>query len=334
MILLAVFLAFIAQNWPEISAEPACRPAETIQARVADIGRNPGRYVERCVRVSGLLYHGILHDDRSSLYLSRLNSIDGAELRSRPVHHLWVAGPLRRSLRNETPVPATVVGRVDTCEQDARRGLGPRSGPDEIIVSSYHCYAADGQMILASDIALSRGPVARLTGEAARPRFGNLSPMPDNWPGRAAMELTVQRFLASLRSGDREQAGVIHGIRPGSRDAVGEPGRRLSAYLFDERESPFAPLRRAAPSQIAFFVPRIDDPDRFQPGGLPAVACFCRTRDCRDRWPLSTLDIRHQPGRPYACTRVIPRDWVPGGVELETDWNRTGPIEPTRTAAP
>jgi hypothetical protein len=330
--LLAAFLALIAQDWPEVSAEPACRPAETIQVTVAEIGRDPGRYVERCVRVSGLMYHGILHDDRNSLYLSRLNSIDRSGIRSSAVHHLWVAGPVRGTLHNETPVPATVVGRIDTCAQDSRRRFGPNR-PGDIIVSSYHCYGANGQMIFPTEIVQGHREVERMAGEALRARYGNLSLMPQDWSVRPAMESVVQAFLAALRSGDRERAAAIHGIRPRSPSNFGEEGRRLLAYLFDDPASPFAPFRSTAPSQFVWFVPRIDDVERYQPGDLPAIACFCRTRDCSESWPISTIDIRHQPGRPYACTRVLARDWVPSGVELETDVQRTGPVEPMRTAA-
>lgn len=334
MILLAALLALAVQDAPDVSADPACRPAETIDATVAQIGRDPGRFVERCVRISGLLYQGILHDNRDSLYLARLNSVDGAGLRSSPVHHLWIAGSRRQGLRNEMPVPATVIGRIDTCAQRARRHVVQMlAEPGAIVVASSHCYAAHGQMILASDINLGRTGSERMTGEASRARFGNLSPMPALWPMRARMEAVVQRLLAALRSGDRREAGLIHGIGPASRDAAGAADRTLSAYLFDDPASPWAPFRSAAPSQIAYFVPRLDD-SRAAPEDVAAVACFCRVGDCSDRWPISSLDVRHQPGRPYACTRLFPRDWVASGVEIETDRERSGPAEPVRTAVP
>lgn len=331
MILLAAFLALTVPDRPDISAEPACRPAETIETTVAEIGRNPGRFVERCVRVSGILYHGVLHDDRASLYLARLNSVDGGGMRSNPEHHLWISGQARQGLDNETPVSATVVGRIDTCAQRERRSFAQsvsELGPDDIYVGAFHCYAANGQMIAASEVELGHRAVERVAGESARARFGNLTPMPPDWSVRPAMESVVEALLAALRAGDREQAAAIHGFRPGSRDAGS-----LSAYLFDDPDSPFAPFRGAAPSQIAWFVPRLDDMSRYEAGDLPAIACFCRTRDCSERWPISSIDIRHQPGRPYACTRVLPREWVPSGAELETDVARSGPVEPMRTAA-
>lgn len=333
MSFLAAFLALLVQDAPQISGEPPCRRSETIRATVAQIGRDPGRFVERCVRVSGLLYQHILHDDRDSLYLARRNSWDGGPMRSPTIHHLRVDGPFVHRLDDETPVPATVVGRIDTCEQRRRRPLrlGP-SAPGEIIVSSFHCYAANGQLIVASDARVGHGQVERMTGESMRPRFGNLSPMPVHWPGRARIEGLVQQFGAALQSGDRELAGSLHGIRVGSRAAHSEQGRRLFAHLFDDPDSPWAPFRSAPSSQVAFFVPELEDGERYPPGNRAAIACFCRTRDCRDRWPLSAIDIRYQPGRPYACTIVYPRNWVPNGFELETDPRRSGPVEPARTA--
>jgi hypothetical protein len=235
-------------------------------------------------------------------------------------------------LRNETPVNATVVGRIDTCAQDERRRSGP-GRPEDIIVSAYHCYATDGQMIFPTDIVMGRREVERMVGTAARARYGNLLPMPQDWSVRPAMESVVQAFLEALRSGDRERALAIHGMGPDSSDAHGEPGLRLAALLFDDPASPFAQFRSGAPSQITWFVPRLDDIGRYEPGDLPAIACFCRTSDCSESWPISSIDIRHQPGRPYACTRVVPRDWVPSMAELETDVQRTGPVEPMRTAA-
>jgi hypothetical protein len=335
--LLAALAALLLQTAPDISSEPACRPAETIRATVREIGRDPGRFVERCVRVSGLLYHGILHDDRASLYLARRNSWDGGPLRSSPIHHLRVDGPLLRTLDNEMPVPASVTGRIDTCAQRHRRHerwMLMHSGPDDIVIAPSHCYGRDGQLILVSDLSVRRGRVERVIGEPARVRIGNLMPMPDDFPSRARYELLTAQFLAALRAGDRERAGMIHGIRPGSRDSRSEATRNLLAYLFADPNSPFADFRRSPPSQIAWFVPRLDDAERFAGGHHAAIACFCRTRDCRDRWPISSIDIRHQPGRPYACTRLFAREWVPGGAELETDPVPTGPVEPQPAVLP
>ena len=335
MILLAVLAALLAQDAPDISGEPACRGDETIPATLAEIASHPGRYVERCVRVSGLLYQNVLHDGRDGLYLARLNSWDGGLLRSHPERHLLLTGPRRRP--SDAPVPATVVGRIDTCQQRERRGavqMRMQAGPDDIILASYHCYAANGVMLAASEVSTRHARIERLTGESARARYGNLTPMPASWPQRERLESLVQTFLLALRSGDRDQAGRVHGIRPGSRASRGEEGRRLFAYLFDDLDSPFAPLRRAAPSQIAYYVPRLDQPQGAGPRDHAVIACFCRTDDCRDRWPLSTLDIRNQPGRPYVCTRIMPRDWVANGAELETDLDPSGPAEPARTAAP
>ena len=332
MILLAALASLFVQDWPEISADPPCRPAETVQATVSQIGRDVGRFVDRCVRVSGLLYQGILHDNRESLYLARLGSWDGGALRSSPIHHLWVGGPRRQGLDNRTPVPATVVGRIDTCDQRHRRNVGEMRRFEEIVVASSHCYAAEGQLIMASEVVTARGATERMTGEAARQRFGNLAPMPAAWPERARTEAVTGQFLAALRSGDRERVAAIHGIRPGSRDAASQSWRRLIAYMLEDLDSPFASFRRAGPSQVAYFVPRLTERDRGERTGLAVIACFCRARDCRDRWPISTIDTRHQPGRPYACTSVFARDWVPAGVELETDPDPSGPREPARTA--
>jgi hypothetical protein len=276
--------------------------------------------------VTGALAGIRMFSGRDGIYLVSRYGPDGDVPAENLRHQIGIDSQEIRGLRLRHPMRATVTGRVETCGRRYARILAEPRGPDEIIVPSLggYCHWFSGPTIQVDRYALSDQGYERLTGEAARSRYGNLSVIPDDWPLRERLEAFAREFLASLRSGYRASLANLHD--EAENDAV-------VRSLLDDPNSVFAPFRRAPPSQTRIFVTARDHPARLDPNMVSGILCFCRAGDCSDRWPISAFDADNDPARPYACTIVQGQDWTARGARLETPIRGRGYLsEPARTA--
>jgi hypothetical protein len=178
-------------------------------------------------------------------------------------------------------------------------------------------------VLVPSEHSLSELRYDRLVGEEARQLYGNLAPMPADWPFRAQIERIASEFISALRSSDRQALLALHDNQIDS----GELG-----YLLEDRDSPFAQLRQRAPSQTALFVGMAPDGSLLDRDEPDATICFCRAGDCSNKWPIARFDAENAPERPFACIRVVPRDWVTRGFGLDRPSRGGWLYEPAETA--
>ena len=192
-----------------------------------------------------------------------------------------------------------------------------------------YCHWFDGPIVDVASWSIDSGVrYERLIGEAARRRFGDLVSATPVTPNLKALLAFGHDFLRAVRNRDRAALAALHGFSPDTRNT---DDRRVLSFILDDPDSPFRQLRAGIGTTPAIFVRR--DVERRPDEGVGGVLCFCRTENCRSRWPISILDTGNSADKPYVCTIVEPRDWVPrrGGLNTASrgeSWLR----EPARTA--
>ena len=192
-----------------------------------------------------------------------------------------------------------------------------------------YCHYHGGPTIVVDAYEIGDRGYERMTGEAARRRYGNIA-----LPSRRLA--SPRGRSSSWRRNSWRRCAPVTG--PGSPPCTAsEPGStnerdraRLSSLL-DDPASPFVQLRRAAPSRSRHL--------RDQPGtarrhrkAMSAGYCASAGRAIarlagRSRSTTRTIG----PDRPYVCTKVEPRDGGPIRARLRTP-TRGWLAEPARTA--
>jgi hypothetical protein len=317
-------LLLLAQ--PTSAPPPACTAAESIETSVTEIAGDPDRFLDRCVTVTGAMAGISLYSGREGMYLSHRFGPDGNYVPEARVHRIGIDRQDLRALGLAYPQRTTVTGRVDTCERRYARIEAAGGMP---LLGGY-CHYHRGPTIVVDAYSVTEQRYERMTGEAARARFGDLAFMPQNWPTRRAAEAVIAEFLAALRDGDRAKLADLH-------EFVDEENRHRQGVLFSMLEDPhsvFAGLRREVPLQTAYFVLAAEDGTLFGRDyeGPSATVCFCRTADCTGLWPISLNDANNAPDRPYACTKIESRDYRPGRPVLTTFIAGGWLTEPVATA--
>lgn len=325
-------LAAAAPAAPAAWPSQPCTDREAQRATVVEITRRPEYYFRRCVTVTGP-YAGItMFRGREGLYRAHRYGPGGNTSAADRGHQIGIDRQQLRDLGLRHPLRTTVTGRVDICERrHARLEQQARDrGQLPLIMLAGYCHYHGGPTIVVDAFQITEGSYERLTGESARRGYGNLAPMPADWPQRAAIESLTADFLAALRAGDRNALAGLHDFRP---NTTQEDDRSLLRWLLEIPQSPFASLRREAPSQTAYFVGASGGAPIACDGHVAARVCFCRTADCTGRWPISSGDADADPERPYVCTAIEPRDWTPRGAGFNTPLPRPGWLpEPAVTA--
>jgi hypothetical protein len=231
-----------------------------------------------------------------------------------------------------------VTGTVDSCERrsDAARAQEKADlarGKVSIILLSGYCHFHRGAVIEAVNWSFDPPRhYERLTGETARETYGNIVEMDDDWPFARELHVTSAAFLAALRAGDRDRLMALHDFT----DPKHEYHSRVMTLLLDRPDSPFLQVRANAAPQTQIFVDRYEA-DQLAAGKRPkfawGTACYCRTKDCTGRWPISRNDADNLPDRPYACTTIRKEDWPGGKVIVDTPpGDGRWLAEPARTA--
>lgn len=329
--LLSLALALVQ---PAEARPPACTAETAVRAAVTEITRRPDRFMGRCVTVAGPAGGTTIYSGVDAIYLGQIPGVVSGPAATRGLIGLYSDGNrLRMELAPERGLAHLVVtGTVDNCER-MRDRLGAaaqreRAGNILPIMMGGYCHWRGGPVIRIASYA--RDPAVRyerLIGEAARARVGDLVMATPRTPGFGVLRDFATAFAEAMRRGNREALARLHDFRPGTRNPE---DLALLAYLLDDPESPFASLRRGIGGGPAIFVRRNASIARDE--GVSGVICFCRTSDCRGRWPISILDAAGRPDRPYVCTIVEPRNWERRGAGLSTPVRGGGLAEPARSA--
>jgi hypothetical protein len=321
--LLAAFILAAAQG--TAPSPQACQASNSVRTTVAEIGRNHDRFLDRCVTVSGALIGIRIYDDRDGIYLTHRFGRDGNTPPTETHRSIGLDNQEIRNLQMRYPHEATITGRVDSCRRRSDRVVA-RGG---IPFLGGYCHYSSGPTIIVDAWNITERSYERMTGENFRRRFGNIGFMPADWPSRPAVENLIAEFLQALRAGDRAKLSELHEARSSN-----EHDRSVLYALIEDRDSVFAQVRQMAAPQTAIFVHMAEDGSFLgrEDTAISALACFCRSADCSDRWPISINDANNQAHRPYACTRIEPRDWTARKAAFNTPIRGSVLHEPARTA--
>ena len=208
------------------------------------------------------------------------------------------------------PRHVRVVGTLSDCAtaESAFRATLPA---ESIYFPQGFCHYFKGRFVLARAVTLGEpANFVRVGRNAAPPELGNLAPLADG-DVRQQMLRAAARLLDAIRGGDRATVAVMHGGGPsGTRRA--EDSASVVDLLFDDGQSPFAPLRAAGPVVIEIFgwrAPLWADAEwhaaRDRTGTAQAIACFSRHANAAAMWPIDSKDADNLATRPYACTLII-----------------------------
>lgn len=285
---------------------PVCTLRNSAATTVETIAANPERWLDRCVRLSGIAGALDLHSSLDSLYrstrfgedgnyvpanLKRRIGIDSVELRAHPL--------LRREARR-----IEAIGRVDSCERRVQR-IRAQGG---IPFLGGYCHYESGPTVVVASYKIVSSQYRRLTGEAQRRRVGNLVEPPGDWEWRSALEAVARDFAAAVRAADRDRLAALLSYGEGLEE------QRIESIF----QSPaYRPMREGRVGETRIFTHTIGG--RFRPsdnGHVFAHICYCRTPDCAGRWPIASRDADAGPDRPYVCISASGRIAPPAKLDL------------------
>lgn len=319
-----VMLIALLIAWSSSACPGDCTRRDAVRATVPEIARHPDEYMDKCVLVDGVRYGHSLFATVDGVYVRSPDALDHTKSGLR----IGIDGD--RNGQHPGYRHVSVLGRIQDCEA-IRQMVQASAGPDEVVMVMGYCHMAYGPYVRIQQIRYRSGvPFVRQTGNYDRADYGDIEPVPANWPHRAMIEAQADRFLSALRARDRR---TLAGLASEEQEAD------TLRFLLDDPSSPFASLRTSTttPQTIVLSYrylvrPRPED-EPIDDEDYSAIVCFCRETDCSERWPLASFDADNLPERPYACTKIEP--YVSDGKDVPhfvTPAGKTGLAEPTRRA--
>lgn len=269
-------------------------------------------YSEQCVKVSGLFYSWRLFGSPEHLYLSQR----------------WEAEPTSRLIGGPNPFrlgldfydverpevvdafrPAVVIGRLTDClirgdmlgrKEALQTLIDNNQGAISISTLSGYCHGFYGGTIDVEHISLGapqRFP--RLMGQESLARYGSLRPLDSASWERSRLADLAETLFELIRAGDEPALLALAG---GSTEVTDDLFEGYDHAVFRDlaafREMPPFVILEASnglgPNQLL----GEEEEDRDPPG---RHICYCRSRDCEGRWPISVLDAHVSDERPYVC---------------------------------
>jgi hypothetical protein len=288
-----------------MSTEAAdCLRARAQRATVAQIATHPKDFEAKCVQVDGVMHDSSLYENVDGVYLLPRDSMNPSS------NGLQIGLDNIADHRASNYQHISIVGRVQDCET-IRAMSHASDGEDSFGYVTGYCHTYNGTYLWVNEVRLRKGaPFYRQMG-SGRAGYGGLEAVPASFPHRAMLDALAAKFITALRANDAQTLSSLHFPDPRKYMKKEEPA--VLRLLLEDPQSPFASLRTGtAPPQMALLAshwlvhPDPDDENELRQSeeNYSAVACFCRTADCTDRWPIEYRDADNLPSRPYACTDI------------------------------
>jgi hypothetical protein len=238
-----------------------------------------------------------------------------------------------------------IVGKLGSC---AARRIAIRAEekqqPNIIIMLTGFCHFSDENFIDPISIAIAaETKVTRLTEKEVPPDRRRLIDAPANLPDRAAKVAAARSAVAALLARDETAFLKLHDPDTVSEMAAlkgNAPYPQLRENFEEERavfrkqagaHGPFAGIR-LGDTQERVFVDRrkLDAAKTDGQASVPVIVCWCKTADCKDKWPVAPADAGdNEPDRPYACAWTTDYQNTHGhGRSVETSSKGKGLAEP------
>lgn len=312
---LATLLLAAGQTQAAQQAE-RCTMRTAVAADVRAMAREPQRWLGRCVRLVGYVSYNHFYADVGGYYRYFASDYDDHRndgwLGLYPRRRYGFRGPMQRG---------SVVGIVHDCESDQERS-------DAIMMMGF-CHYRYGLVLREVSLrAQASVDFHRQTGDGARRAIGDLETAEEAGPLPPEVSSLFNRFILAVRAGDQ---ATLQGLIVSNYGDEQDEHRRVAAeraFLLGS-ESPLAVLRAAREPQVAYFRSRL--PRHVErPGNWHA--CFCKTADCSNVWPISESDATADPVRPYLCVEAFGQDYRRPADRIGVIRQSGYPLEPARTA--
>lgn len=324
-------------------AQESCRPSTAINTQIETIQADIDAWIGRCVRVRGMLLGRVLYNRREAI-------LDPVSMFREDAPTSVVILSHRDLSLPETAAWVEIVGRVGSCViayEQARVEMA--DNPDFIVWVAGYCHTSLANFVRATDISLlpvdrpvrlteAETPMDRrqlVTVDAALLPVGHLD----------AAHALVEALI------DQDEKTFFQLVYPGRALHMDDRSMEDLDDLYDHRRTLndprllqiFQPLHPLAERQRRIFVTR-DQANYAVTHGDDHLSsfliCWCRTADCRGRWPVTVLDADNDPSRPYACISTYDYLIGPGegmtfgaSVDIHTD-SMAEPDWPTSTIQP
>ncbi|HEY1708280.1 MAG TPA: hypothetical protein VGG10_08430 [Rhizomicrobium sp.] len=289
MLVTILGLAFGARESAAYGDESVCLPEKAVAVGFHELQHNPDRYLNKCIKVHGILAFRGLHADLLSLY-TPLDSEIAVYANEEDEKRLWAE-------RSEVELTglATKCETIDAQAQAEQEKASAPPGQEVIVMVTGLCHYQMGAVLLVSSINwLSNGKI-RLTGETNRSRYGDLTKiLASSWRVKAVRS-TMEAWFTAARQRDWTTMFKSKGEWP-------EEKRK---ELMDMQTSPLLRLFGSGkPLEIAYF--QTADWLHDLPDSRTTYACVCTIDTCDGKWPISEIDVWPNPAWPYYCVGSSP----------------------------
>lgn len=305
------------------AAQPApaapCTERNAVRTTIARIGDALDGWIGRCVSLEGPMSSVALYSGVPGLYLQHRYRLDGNRdpvlLRRHRIGLYDPKGAIRSTRRSGPPgIPhIRVTGVIDSCDRMYARAKA-EAGPNTVIMMGGYCHYHGGATIMAAQYEVHPTKrYVRLTGERMRAVYGDLVPMPEDWPHAGRVQEIADAFVQAGAVNDPTALIELHDL-----DTNNDHHARLLAALRPDRRW----FVRAAsePAAVKLFISRLDFERRKAGRPVPdagGTICIARGSPGSVAWPIAFNDASAGGDRPYTCTRTQDAGTRPGGVLLD-----------------
>jgi len=286
------------------------------------------------------------------LYSDRLSTLEPRQSFGEQRRHSIVIYNHRPLHFDRKPRMVEVVGIVGSCadQNDAVRSM-QADNPNDIIMVSGFCHTSLETFVQPVSVSiLSSKMIPRLVEAEVPEDQRELIPAPVALPGLAGQLAAARALVAALAMGDETafrrlsrpelQAEIDRiGTTPlpdWLRRGITETHHRFAGYTTLRRR--FETLYHRGMQHERVLVERLDLKASVQSAdeASAVVVCWCTTKNCAGRWPISAFDADNLAGRPYLCVSTNKYVLGPRGNAIQADVTAEaeGFAEPSWPASP
>lgn len=289
LVLLSFLLACSAcPTFASANDRPTCTKDNSMLVRAQSLLSDPGSYVNRCVRVRGLLAYRRIYPGTLSMYATTDDRPDlsGPDSNS-PATSIaaYPSDTVPIEVLSQTRSFAELIGWIGRCELY----FDPSAfGPNTITLIEPLCEFERGPTIEVDSVNPIPNVTTRLSGQIARLKYGNLALAQESEIPQPARD-GIQHWFAAVQARD------LNTINSTYMNPSYSPRDRKEFVNPDT--SPFRSIfGRSGPVQITYLQRKAGRNEDAQYYG-----CVCKISSCTYEWPIVAIDATYLDKWPYMC---------------------------------
>jgi hypothetical protein len=275
---------------PLIEPRYDCTLQESIAVDANELVRSPGTFVGKCVRTIGYVDRSLFYPNLDILYSNRepflatnLAALYGSVSVSNKID-------LQRRYVEVIAFVSNCVEYRRFSNEEIRRIVTP---PDQVLVHSDDSFCAFVQrpvpVLYVSSWQELGGQTLRYSGKDAALKYGDITPIDEAWQYADEVTRVGNNWFNAVQNRDKSKL----------------LDRFQAEDLLDDETTPFQFLLSAPelPPVMYFSAkPPLLEAARVK---YTAYGCVCKSGDCANEWPISSLDTNSSVGQwPYLCITI------------------------------